>query len=137
MPTPAARSDSPSSAVRSARRKGARVRLWADTGEFVGAAIRGRAVNLRVTPRLKAKPGAAYLAWHTGTNRARLRGPLPGSTYYARLGRGEWAIATFSHPVTGTTDQPEVFNRPIGGRWVDIGGTGDPCPAVPRPVVLA
>lgn len=62
-------------------------------------------------------------------------GPIVGSVFYARYGKAEWAIATFSVPFTGTTDMPEVFRRTPGHGWVDRGDTGgDPFSAVPQAV---
>ena len=94
-----------------------------------------RAVNLVATPAVKRALRAVFLRLHRSTRPASVRGPLNGSVYYARYGRVYWALATFSLPVVGTTDQPEVFRRVVGGRWVDKGDTGGNLCAVPRPVV--
>ena len=94
-----------------------------------------RAVNLVATPAVKRALRAAFLRLHRSARPSSVRGPLKGSVYYARYGRFYWALATFSLPVVGTTDQPEVFRRVAGGRWVDKGDTGGNLCAVPRPVV--
>ena len=85
---------------------------------------RPKAVNLVATPRVKAKLRAAFLIKHHQYNQRRVKGPLKGRTYYGRFGRTEYAFATFSVPRTGTTDQPELFRRPVGGVFRDIGDTG-------------
>ena len=43
----------------------------------------------------------------------------------------------FSIPRFGTTDQPELFRRPAGALWRDLGDTGgDVCPPyVPLPLI--
>jgi hypothetical protein len=96
------------------------------------------ATNLRATPAVKAALRAAHLRMVPAKDRAKVRGPLPGSTYYAGHRGREYALAVFSHPRTGTTDQPELFTRKAGGRWVDRGDTGgDVCSfgIVPKPVL--
>lgn len=102
----------------------------------VGGAV--SATNLRATPTVKAALRAAHLRVVPKADRARVKGPLPGSVYYARHRGREYALAVFSHPRTGTTDQPELFIRPTGGRWVDKGDTGGAvCDfrIVPKPVL--
>jgi len=55
--------------------------------------------------------------------------PLRGRTYYGSYQGREYAVAVFSIPRLGTQDQPEVFRRPRGGVWRDLGDTGgDICP---------
>jgi hypothetical protein len=81
----------------------------------------GGAVNLRATPAVKQGLRAAFLAHADPSIRAGVRGPLPGSVYYGRSGGLEWALATFSLPRVGTTDQPERFRRRPGGKWTDLG----------------
>ena len=93
------------------------------------------AVNLRATPAVKRALRSTFLRAHPELDRARTRGPLRGTVYYARLGRAEWALATFWMPRVGTTDQPEVFSRRVGGRWRDRGDTGGSLCVVPRAVV--
>jgi hypothetical protein len=83
-----------------------------------------KAVNLVATPRVKAKLRAAFLIKHHQYSQRRVKGPLKGTTYYGRYGRTEYAFATFSVPRTGTTDQPELFKRPAGGVFRDVGDTG-------------
>ena len=104
-----------------------------------GAAATEPAVNLTATPAVRSALRATYLSHVTGVPRAKVKGPLPGTLYYARHRGREWAIAAFSRPLTGTTDQPELFVRPVGGRWIDRGDTAgglDVCaPSVPAPVL--
>jgi hypothetical protein len=49
---------------------------------------------------------------------------LKGTTYYGSVGKWRYALATFSQPGVGTTDQPELFSKAPGGRWRDRGDTG-------------
>ena len=58
-------------------------------------------------------------------SRRGLRGPLRGTAKkrtsqvkWARRGRVEWAIGTFRRPPVGTRNQPEIFRRVVGKRWV-------------------
>ena len=91
-------------------------------------------VNLVATPSVKDQLRSAFLRAHRRYAPAKVRGPLKRRTYYGRYGRKEYAVASFSVPGTGTTDQPELFRRPRGGVWRDLGDTGgDVCPpSVPR-----
>lgn len=98
-------------------------------------AQRGGPVNLVATTAVKRALRASFLRAHRSLSPAQVRGPLRGSVYYARYGAFEWALATFSVPRVGTTDQPEVFRRRRGGAWVDRGDTGGSLCAVPRAVV--
>ena len=110
----------------------------ATTASFPNAeagVLAARPVNLVVTPAVRRALRAAFIRAHPAVRPARIKGPLRGSVYYARYGRYEWALATFSLPLVGTTDQPEVFRRRVGGRWVDLGDTGGSLCAVPRAVV--
>jgi hypothetical protein len=93
------------------------------------------AVNLVAAPRVKRELRAAFLRAHPGFAPRRVRGPLRGSVYYARYRGNHWALATFSLPRVGTTDQPELFRRRLGARWRDLGDTGGSLCEVPRPVV--
>jgi hypothetical protein len=70
----------------------------------------------------------------TGTH-----GPLPHTVYYARFENTEWAMGTFVFPGTGTVDQPELFKRPAGGEWTDLGDNAlDQCgERIPLPVQSA
>ena len=104
-------------------------------GATAAASPAADAVNLRATPAVKRALRSAFLRAHPALDPARTRGPLRGTVYYARLGRTEWALATFWMPRVGTTDQPEVFSRRVGGRWRDRGDTGGSLCVVPRPVV--
>jgi len=61
-------------------------------------------------------------------SRARLKGPLKGNkrkpitqVKWARYGKVEWAIGTFTRAKVGKKGQPEIFRRVIGKRWVDLG----------------
>ncbi|MDX6512621.1 MAG: hypothetical protein QOE36_2125 [Gaiellaceae bacterium] len=91
-----------------------------------------RPVNLVATPTLKAQLRTAHLR-ATGVPASKIRGPLKGQTYYARLGTTHWALATFSQAGVGTEDQPEAFRRLAGGKWSDRGDNGQ-C-KVPRAVI--
>jgi opacity protein-like surface antigen len=91
------------------------------------AAATPKAVNLVATPRIKNMLRASFLLFHHRFNRRytarNVKGPLKGTTYYGRYGRTEYAFAVFS--VLGdTTDQPELFKRPVGGLFRDVGDTG-------------
>jgi hypothetical protein len=82
------------------------------------------AQNLVATARVKAALRAAHLALLQPSQRVGVRGPLKGTTYYGSVGRWHYALATFSHPGVGTTDQPELFSKAPGRRWRDRGDTG-------------
>ena len=101
------------------------------------AAAGGGPVNLVATPAVKSALRAAFLKAHPTLAPSRLRGPIKGETYYGRYGDAEYALAVFSVPLTGTTDQPELFRRPAGARWRDLGDTGgEVCPSwVPVPLL--
>ncbi len=83
-----------------------------------------KAVNLIATPRVKAMLRAAFLLKHHQYSQRRVKGPLKGTTYYGRFGVSAYAFSVFSVPRTGTTDQPELFKRPVGGIFRDLGDTG-------------
>jgi hypothetical protein len=85
---------------------------------------RPRAVNLSAGPRIKSMLRASFMLAHYNYSPRRVRGPLKGTTYYGRYRRTYYAFATFSVPRTGTTDQPELFRRPRGGVFQDLGDTG-------------
>ena len=93
--------------------------------------------NLIATPQVKAALRAAHLRTVQPADRAGTRGPLRGQTYYGSYGTRFFALATFSHPRVGTTDQPEVFVRRAGGGWRDLGDTGGCIPTreVPAPLL--
>ena len=80
--------------------------------------------NLVATAEVKAALRAAHLRTVPPADRAKTRGPLRGSTYYGSYGNHRYALATFSHPRVGTTDQPELFSKVPGHRWRDHGDTG-------------
>jgi hypothetical protein len=80
--------------------------------------------NLVATPAVKAALRAAHLARVPRAQRAAIRGPLRGTTYYGSYGSWRYALATFSHPRVGTTDQPELFSKAPGRAWRDRGDTG-------------
>jgi hypothetical protein len=99
----------------------------------------GAATNLAIAPRDRAGLRAAFLACHANAP-AKVKGPLLRSVYYARHRGYDWAVATFSVPPAGTTDQPERFVRPTGTRrWSDLGDSGSPLAelGVPCPVLRA
>jgi hypothetical protein len=106
----------------------------------------GGAVNLRIYPgMLKDLHAAAHPSPH-------VKGPLLGYScqklvgdskrfcgthhiYYARYRGQEYAVADFWGDRTGSTDQPERFKRAVGGKWKDVGDSGDPIAClVPAPV---
>jgi hypothetical protein len=80
--------------------------------------------NLVATLKVKAALRAAHLRTLPPSDRAQTRGPLRGSTYYGSYGNRRYALATFSHPRVGTTDQPELFSKAPGRLWRDHGDTG-------------
>jgi hypothetical protein len=82
------------------------------------------AKNLVVTAKIKAALRTAHLRTLPAADRAATRGPLPRSTYYGSYGSRRYALATFSHPRVGTTDQPELFSKVPGRPWRDHGDTG-------------
>lgn len=90
--------------------------------------------NLVATPAVKAALRAALVARLPVTQREKVRGPLPGRTYYGSYGPTRYALAVFSFPGTGTTDQPEVFDRPPGKPWQDRGDTGGCLRKIPAPL---
>jgi hypothetical protein len=73
---------------------------------------------------------AAFLRAHPQFRRADVRGPL-GRIRAATYRKREYALATMSVRRLGTRGQPELFVRPAGGRWRDVGATaGKICTAV-------
>jgi hypothetical protein len=82
------------------------------------------AKNLVATAAVKGALRAAHLRTLPSMDRATTRGPLPRSTYYGSYGGRRYALATFSHPRVGTTDQPELFSKAPGRPWRDHGDTG-------------
>lgn len=80
--------------------------------------------NLVATAQVKAALRATHLRTLPTADRAATRGPLPKSTYYGSYGNRRYALATFSHPRVGTTDQPELFSKASGRPWRDHGDTG-------------
>jgi len=99
----------------------------------------GVAVRVQVTPAARAALRRRLLDCYQGPDGRRIKGPLVGTVHLARYRGYEWAIATFSFPATGTTDQPERFVRRIGTRrWRDLGDTGGPVfERVPCPLLRA
>jgi hypothetical protein len=97
------------------------------------------ALNLALSTTGRDELRAAFLRAHPTSRPADVKGPLRGSVYYARYRGREWALATFSLPAVGATDQPERFRRPVGGRWKDLGDTGGPVShaGFPCPVLRA
>jgi hypothetical protein len=82
------------------------------------------AKNLVATAKVKAALRTAHLRTLPLADRAATRGPLQRSTYYGSYGSRRYALATFSHPRVGTTDQPELFSKAPGVPWRDHGDTG-------------
>ncbi|MDQ2969290.1 MAG: hypothetical protein M3R37_13360 [Actinomycetota bacterium] len=82
------------------------------------------AKNLVATASVKAALRTTHLAVLQPSQRAGVRGPLKGTTYYGSVGKWKYALAMFSQPGVGTTDQPELFSKAPGGRWRDRGDTG-------------
>jgi hypothetical protein len=99
----------------------------------------GVAATLVVTPLATAALRRALLDCYRGPGKRRIKGPRAGTVHLARFGGYVWAIATFSLPATGTTDQPERFIRRVGRRqWRDLGDTGGPLSdRLPCPVLTA
>ena len=62
---------------------------------------------------------------------------MPGKTHYGRIGRDRYALAVFSLPQTGTTDQPEVFSIRARGAWSDLGDTGGCLAKIPPSLLHA
>jgi hypothetical protein len=101
--------------------------MSADCGGVAPRASGGMAVKVTVTPATRAALRRRLLDCYRGPDKGRIKGPLAGTVHLARYRGYEWAIATFSFPATGTTDQPERFIRRIGRqRWRDLGDTGGP-----------
>jgi hypothetical protein len=95
--------------------------------------------NLIISSEDRASLRMTFLSNLLISHPSAVKGPLPGSVYYARYRGTDWAIATFSMPGTGTDDQPERFRRPAGGgQWTDLGDTGEPLTesGIPCPVLL-
>ncbi len=67
---------------------------------------------------MKSALRAAHLALIPLPQRAGVRGPLRGTTYYGSYGAWHYALATFSIPRLGTTDQPEIFSKAPGNDGV-------------------
>jgi hypothetical protein len=91
--------------------------------------------NLVATPAVKSALRTTLLARLPAAERAKVRGPLPDRTYYGSYGATRYALAVFSFPHTGTTDQPEVFVKRPGKRWVDRGDTGGCLAKIPAPLL--
>lgn len=82
------------------------------------------AKNLIASPAVKHALLAAHLKLLFPSQRSGVQGPLKGTTYYGSYGRWRYALATFSHPHVGTTDQPELLSKAPGMPWRDRGDTG-------------
>jgi len=80
--------------------------------------------NLVASVAVKSQLREAHLRVVPLGSRSKVRGPLKGSTYYGSYGSTRYAIATFSTEGLGTTDQPELFSKPLGKPWRDRGDTG-------------
>ncbi len=101
-----------------------------------GATAGDGAHNLVATPAVKAALRASFLRAHPKLKPAKVVGPIKGRTFYGSYRGKEYALATFSIPKFGTQDQPEVFTRPAGGAWRDLGDTGGEICAPYVPVAL-
>lgn len=91
-------------------------------------------VTLPVTAKLKS----TLLRVHRATQNASTTttGPF-GRVYYGRCPKAFYALATFRHRTPqvdfGSQDQPERFQRRVGGAWTDRGDTGGfLCEAAPK-----
>src|SRR5438876_9070133 len=106
------------------------------SGGLAPGHVRNGPVNLVATPAVKAALRASFLKAHPTLRAAKMRGPIRGQTYYGRYRGVEYALAVFSIPRLGTTDQPELFRRVPAGPWHDRGDTGgEVCPPwVPLPL---
>jgi hypothetical protein len=88
-----------------------------------GSAGETSATNLVVTPRVQLR--SAVTNGDTSVEAAKVKGPLPGRTYYAAYQGYRYALATFSFPVTGTQDQPLLFVQLRGIPYlVEVSDTG-------------
>jgi len=97
-----------------------------------------RAVNLTVTDEIRQSLRRAAIFGLPSRQAKQTKGPLPGSVYYGEYEGIRYALATFDRPITGTTDQPDLYVQLPGvGYWVavtDVGGsplsaaTPIPCP---------
>jgi hypothetical protein len=90
---------------------------------------------LPVTAELKATLLRVHRAAITSPG-AKTSGPV-GRVYYGRCPKAYYALASFRFRTPqldfGTQDQPERFQRRVGGRWRDRGDTGGfVCEAAPK-----
>ena len=98
----------------------------------------GKAVNLVVTDEIRHSLRLAAISRLPTQQAKQTKGPLPGSVYYGEYGGIKYALAKFDFPITGTTNQPDLFVQfPGVGFWVrltDVGqvplsaATPIPCP---------
>ncbi|HEX6390007.1 MAG TPA: hypothetical protein VFZ89_11180 [Solirubrobacteraceae bacterium] len=94
---------------------------------------------LPVTAALKATLLRVRRAAIT-TPGATTSGPV-GRVYYGRCPKAYYALASFRYKTPqldfGTQDQPERFQRRVGGRWRDLGDTGGfVCEAAPKALLM-
>lgn len=80
--------------------------------------------NLVATAAVKTQLREAHVRLVSLAGRKKVHGPLKGLTYYGSYGSTRYAVATFSTDGVGTTDQPELFSKPLGRPWRDRGDTG-------------
>jgi len=80
--------------------------------------------NLVATAAVRAQLREAHLRLVPLAARKKVHGPLKGLTYYGSYGSTRYAIATFSAEGVGTTNQPELFSKPLRRPWRDRGDTG-------------
>ena len=73
------------------------------------------AVNLVLTPQVKAQLRHAFLAANPSVAPGTVGAPVPGRTYYGNHVGIQYAVATFAVP--GRTPYPAIFSDQGNGRW--------------------
>jgi hypothetical protein len=71
--------------------------------------------NLVVTPRVKDGLRSAYLAANPALRLDRVRGPMPGRTYFGSYSGTRYALATFK--TSSRPAYPTIFRTDARGRW--------------------
>jgi len=95
--------------------------------------------NLAVTPAVRQAVRNAVITGEDRSLAKKTKGPLTGM-YYGDYQGVEYAVAAFSMPYTGTTDQPTLFVRLPHVPWfvsiTDLGGAGplDQATVIPCPL---
>lgn len=82
-----------------------------------------------------------YMHYQPDVHKPKISGPV-GPVHLGVCGGEKYAMASFDQAYNGvnfgTTDQPELFQKPPGQGWVDIGNTGgDPCGSMPTALLVA